>query len=245
MSLTAILLDMDGVLVDVSGSYRRVIAETFAHFAGRPLFEGAIQAKKDEGGFNNDWVLTDALLRDVGLDVPFGEVVSEFERRYRGQEYDGLIREEAPAITTETLRQLSAMAPLALVTGRVEADAHWTLRHFGWEALIPVVVGMETQDGREKPHPFGLLHALDLLGASPEYAAMAGDTVDDMRAAVAAGVVPVGVVPPGHDARDHARVLVGAGARAATSRADDLPLLLRTLLSSSENTQSALPSRRA
>ena len=227
--MEAILLDMDGVLVDVRQSYREAIAQTFAHFAGRPPEAGAVQAKKDEGGFNNDWVLTHSLLQDVDLDVPFDDVVEEFERRYRGHAYDGLIRKETPAISTDTLRALAAMAPLALVTGRVEADAHWTLRHFGWDALIPLVVGMETQDGREKPDPFALTYALDRLGATPEGAVMAGDTVDDVRAALAAGVAPVGVVPPGHPVRAHASVLVGAGATAALSRADDLPLLLQTL----------------
>ena len=58
---------------------------------------------------------------------------------------------------------------------RVEADAHWTLRHFGWDAFIPLVVGMETQAGREKPDPFALTYALDQLGAAPEAAVMAGD----------------------------------------------------------------------
>lgn len=229
--MEAILLDMDGVLVDVRQSYRQAIAQTFEHFAGHPLAPGATQAKKDEGGFNNDWVLTHTLLLDAGRNVPFDDVVAEFEKRYRGDDYDGLIREEVPAISTRTLRRLADLAPLALVTGRVEADAHWTLDHFGWAELIPLVVGMETQAGREKPDPFALTYALDRLGASPEEAVMAGDTVDDVRAAVAAGVRPVGVVPPGHDVRAHAGVLVGAGAVAALSRADDLPLLLSVLLS--------------
>ena len=227
--MDAILLDMDGVLVDVSQSYRRAIAQTFAHFARRELGAGATQAKKDEGGFNNDWVLTHSLLTDAGVDVPFDDVVAEFEKRYRGDDYDGLIREETPAIATETLRQLAALAPLALVTGRVEADAHWTLRHFGWDALIPVVVGMETQDGREKPDPFPVLHALELLGAQPETAVMAGDTVDDIRAARAAGVRSIGVVPPGHEVRADLRVLMNAGTDVVVSRADDLPLVLTSL----------------
>ncbi|MEL6615493.1 MAG: hypothetical protein AAFQ43_07135, partial [Bacteroidota bacterium] len=88
--LKAILLDMDGVLVDVSGSYRRVIAETFEHFAGRPLAEGATQAKKDEGGYNNDWVLTHALLIEAGVDVQYDDVVAVFEDLYRGDDYSGL-----------------------------------------------------------------------------------------------------------------------------------------------------------
>ncbi len=226
--MEAVLLDMDGVLVDVSGSYRRAIAETFAHFAGTPLAAGATQAKKDQGGFNNDWVLTHSLLEDAGHDVPYDDVVQQFEQRYRGTDYDGLIREETPAITTATLETLASGAKLALVTGRVEADAHWTLEHFGWAHLIPLVIGMETQGERGKPDPFAVTLALDALGVAPEAAAMAGDTVDDIRAARAAGVRAIGVVPPGHDVRTHASVLLGAGADVTVSRADDLPLVLST-----------------
>ena len=229
--MKALLLDMDGVLVDVSGSYRRAIAETFEHMAGTPLASGAVQAKKDRGGFNNDWVLTHTLLAEAGVDVPYEDVVAEFERRYRGDDYDGLIREETPAISTATLEALASGAKLGLVTGRVEADAHWTLAHFGWASLIPVVVGMETQGERGKPDPYALHLALDALGVAPEDAAMAGDTVDDIRAACAAGVMPIGVVPPGHEVRAHASVLLGAGAVATVSRADDLPLLLAALSS--------------
>ncbi|OZC01855.1 HAD-IA family hydrolase [Rubricoccus marinus] len=227
--MDAVLLDMDGVLVDVSGSYRRAIAETYEHFAGTPLAAGATQAKKDQGGFNNDWVLTHSLLTDAGIGTPYPEVVDEFERRYRGDDYSGLIREETPAITTETLERLASGAKLALVTGRVEADAHWTLQHFGWAHLIPLVIGMETQGDRGKPDPFAVTLALERLGVAPEAAVMAGDTVDDIRAARAAGVRAIGVVPPGHETRAHSSVLLSAGAEVAVSRADDLPLVISVM----------------
>ena len=48
--LKAVLLDMDGVLVDVRGSYRRAITETVAHFAGEGPTPAQIQAKKTPAG---------------------------------------------------------------------------------------------------------------------------------------------------------------------------------------------------
>jgi HAD superfamily phosphatase len=135
-------------------------------------------------------------------------------------------------VRTETLERLAARGPLALVTGRQEAEARFTLRRFGWEGLFPVVVAMEQQAGREKPDPYPLALALAALaegdGASLDPAATvyAGDTVDDVRAARAAGVVPIGIVPPYLDAERHRRTLLDAGAsphrsrgRAATIRA--------------------------
>ena len=226
MSLQAILLDMDGVLVDVSGSFRRAIAETVEHFSGAPPAPGAVQAKKDQGGFNNDWVLSHTLVREAGVDAPFEAVKEHFRGLYRGRDYDGLIATEPPSVQTSTLAALADLAPLALVTGRPEADAAWTLRHNGWDRLVPVVVGMDQQGERGKPDPYGLVLALDALGAAPEHAVFAGDTVDDMRAAVAAGCDGIGIVPPGHDVEAHRRTLLDAGAVAVLSSPDDLPAFL-------------------
>lgn len=227
--IETVLLDMDGVLVDVRGSYERATNETVAALAGAPPPPGRVQALKDGGGFNNDWTLSHALIREAGADVPYETVVETFQALYRGDDFDGFIATEPALIRTETLADLAAHVRLALVTGRPEADAEWTLRRFGWDAYISVVVGMDEQAGREKPHPFGVLRALERLGARAETALLAGDTVDDVRAAVAAGVVPVGVVPPGLDLDGHRRTLMSAGARVVLSTPDTLPALVAAL----------------
>ena len=222
----ALLLDMDGVLVDVRGSYRRAIAETVAHFTGTPPTPEAIQAKKDLGGFNNDWVLSEALVREAGGDAPFEAIKAHFIEVYQGEDFDGLIATEPAAIRTATLEDLAETYALGLVTGRPEADAQWTLDRFGWGALVPVVVGMGRQAGREKPDPYGLELALADLGVDATDAAFAGDTVDDMRAAVAAGCLGIGVIPPGHELGPHGRTLMRAGAHVVVSTPDALPALL-------------------
>ena len=225
----ALLLDMDGVLVDVSGSFRRAIAETVAHFTGAEPAPGAIQAKKDQGGFNNDWVLSHTLIREAGLDTPFEAVKAHFQSIYTGEEYDGLITTEPPFIQTSTVEALAERVGLALVTGRPEADAEWTLQRHGWDRLIPIVIGMGRQGDRGKPDPYGLHLALEALGVAPEAALFAGDTVDDMRAALAAGCVGVGVVPPGHPFASHSQTLRDAGASTVLATPDHLPALLDAL----------------
>ena len=220
---------MDGVLVDVRGSFRRAIAETVRHFSGSEPAPGAVQAKKDAGGFNNDWVLSQSLLRDMGHDVAFDDVVDVFRGIYLGRGHDGLIATEPAAIRTETLEVLAERYRLALVTGRPDADAQWTLDRFGWTDLVPVVVGMDRQSGKEKPDPFGLALALEELGVEAQDAVFAGDTVDDVAAAVAVGCTPVGVVPPGHDLDAHGRTLMRAGAGVVVSTPDALPPLLAVL----------------
>jgi HAD superfamily phosphatase len=74
MNADAVVLDIDGVLVDVANSYRRAIVESVDRVYGRTIDDAAIQAFKDAGGFNNDWELTYAaalfvLARDAGYDA--------------------------------------------------------------------------------------------------------------------------------------------------------------------------------
>ncbi|WP_129114453.1 TIGR01548 family HAD-type hydrolase [Halegenticoccus tardaugens] len=56
----AVVLDVDGVLVDVADSYRRAIVESVERLHGETIDRGDVQSFKDAGGFNNDWELTDA-----------------------------------------------------------------------------------------------------------------------------------------------------------------------------------------
>lgn len=58
LSVDAVVLDVDGVLVDVADSYRRAIVESIATVYGETIPREAIQQFKDAGGFNDDWELT-------------------------------------------------------------------------------------------------------------------------------------------------------------------------------------------
>jgi HAD superfamily phosphatase len=60
MDVDAVVLDVDGVLVDVADSYRRAIVETLEEIYDETIDRADVQLFKDAGGFNNDWELTDA-----------------------------------------------------------------------------------------------------------------------------------------------------------------------------------------
>ncbi len=73
MNVDAVVLDVDGVLVDVADSYRRAIVESVDRVYGDTIPKAAVQAFKNAGGFNNDWELTYAaalvvLARREGMD---------------------------------------------------------------------------------------------------------------------------------------------------------------------------------
>jgi len=74
MDVDAVVLDIDGVLVDVADSYRRAIVESVDRVYGQTVDDAAVQQFKNAGGFNNDWELTYAaalfvLARDAGYDA--------------------------------------------------------------------------------------------------------------------------------------------------------------------------------
>lgn len=76
MRVDGVILDVDGVLVDVSSSYRRAIVETVEFLYDESISRSAVQLFKNAGGFNNDWELTDAVAlfvlarqQGVALDV--------------------------------------------------------------------------------------------------------------------------------------------------------------------------------
>ncbi len=195
MDPQALLFDMDGVLVDVSLSYRRAIVQTAASF-GVTVSPEDIATAKRSGDANNDWILTTRLIRRAEVDVSLEEVTAAFEERYQGS----LWRAETPLVSREVLQRLAGRLPLAVVTGRPRKDALRFLEWAGLTDLFAAVITME--DAPAKPDPAPVLLALRRLGVSRAW--MVGDTVDDLRAARGAGVVPIGF---GDDLPEAARVI--------------------------------------
>ena len=61
MDADAVVLDIDGVLIDVSQSYRRAIVDTVDRCYNQTIKRTDIQEFKNAGGFNNDWDVTNAV----------------------------------------------------------------------------------------------------------------------------------------------------------------------------------------
>ncbi|MFM2160804.1 MAG: hypothetical protein RLZZ383_316 [Pseudomonadota bacterium] len=218
----AILFDMDGVLADVSRSYRSAIVATAAHHGVR-LTNDDIRAAKAAGGANNDWVLTQRLMAQAGTNVDLAQVTETFERLYQGTpETPGLKETERLLLDPTVLAALQKDRRLAIVTGRPRKDAYDFLDRNRLTGYFEAVVCME--DGPCKPDPFPVQEAMRCLGVTRAW--MIGDTVDDIRAARAAGVVPIGVVPPGEDASHSEPTLLRAGAAVVLHATSFLPDLL-------------------
>lgn len=207
LSPRALLLDIDGVIADVGASYREAICQTAGSF-GVQVTRADISAAKAEGNANNDWVLTKRLLEQAGIRTTLAEVTKRFESLYQGSAASPGLRENERLIPDRALLQrLAAKLPLAAVTGRPRADFERLLDRFDLRSIFSASVCME--DATAKPDPAPVLLALSRLGVSNAW--MVGDTPDDILAARAAGVVPLGVLAPGDANPRTAAALESAG----------------------------------
>jgi len=208
MTPEAIIFDLDGVVADVSRSQIVAIVETTRSF-GVEVDASDIEAVKAAGNSNDDWVLTRLLLGQRGIDVPIEVVTERFEILYQGGDGGpGLKLEERPLVDLETWKRWADARPLAVVTGRPRADAEEFLDRFELSDAISALVTRD--DAPLKPDPAPVRLALERLGVTRAW--MLGDTPDDLNAARAAGVVPIGVIAPGDDPA-RARDRLGRAAR--------------------------------
>ncbi|AGN02730.1 HAD superfamily hydrolase [Salinarchaeum sp. Harcht-Bsk1] len=196
MQVDAIVLDVDGVLVDVADSYRRAVVETVTHLEGTRFERDVIQPFKDAGGFNNDWELTDALLlyaiaQDAGYDVEveaFTDAIAE-----AGGGLDG-----ARAVLRDALGEESATDVESQWDPDAVRDA-FQLRYLGAELYReiegeeperelrgyihdePVLIEPETIEWLEERFPIGVLTGRPAAEADIALDRVGLDVPDDHR----------------------------------------------------------------
>jgi HAD superfamily phosphatase len=193
MAEALIVFDMDGVLVDVTDSFREAVIRTVAHFAGAAITHAQIQDYKNQGGYNDDWKLSHDVIRKHGVDVEFQAVVDYFQHVFRGNGADGLILRERWIPRNGLLERLDRRFDFALFTGRLRREAEFTLNRFAPALRFDPLIGMEDVTAL-KPAPEGLLKIA--AGAPGRKIWYIGDTVDDARCARAAGVPFIGIAAP-------------------------------------------------
>lgn len=84
----------------------------------------------------------------------------------------------------------AAAVPMAIVTKSPDMVPKAVIEKFAWP--IKIVVGYHDVIGRAKPHPDGLLLALERAGVRPKDALHVGDKPEDTEASDAAGTLSIG-----------------------------------------------------
>ena len=192
MKIAGVLFDMDGVLVDVSASYRLAIKKTAEYYLEKRVSFKEIQSYKAKSGYNNDWDLTEAIMLSRGLKAPKNEIIKTFQSFYLGRNFGGLINNENWLMDIDTIEQLSKDYKLGIVTGRPRKETGYTLKKFGTGEYFDAVITMDDVQGKEKPDPHGINLALKKLDI--QQAVYVGDNIDDVKAAVSAGIIPIGII---------------------------------------------------
>jgi HAD superfamily hydrolase (TIGR01509 family) len=197
-----VVFGCDGVLVDSEAILARV-SETILAGAGIEMHAEEIAA------------------RFAGL--PFRELLLAAERE-SGRPVTASMIERADRLAGERLRSVRATdgalrAAAALPRRAIASNASrqrlaTMLKAAGLEELFSGRAWSveDTEGGRPKPSPDVFLHAAERMRADPERCFVIEDTAHGIRAAVAAGMRPIGYTGGSHSFPGHADVLTEAGA---------------------------------
>ncbi|MCP9775209.1 TIGR01548 family HAD-type hydrolase [Cyanobium sp. WAJ14-Wanaka] len=187
-----VLFDIDGVIRDVAGSYRRAIVETVQHYCQQRPEPAAIDSLKGEGCWNNDWEASLELLRRLGhTPLPdLGSLVEVFGGFYFGGDpegdpslWQGFIGSEPLLVQPSFFAELSALGVAwGFVSGAEPPSCRYVLEtRLG--LVKPPLIAMG--DAPDKPDPTGLLHLAAALAGKPlgpgaPAVVYLGDTVADV-----------------------------------------------------------------
>ena len=215
-----ILFDIDGVIRDVSKSYRKAIQETVNFFSGwRPSIDD-IDFIKNEGCWNNDWDLSLEMINrhlqnnDLSISPPTRKILIErFENFYFGgnpnldsSEWSGFIKNETLLVKQTLFDELTQLRiGWGFLSGAELPSAKFVLEHrLGLSAPPLIAMG----EAPEKPDPTGFISLSSRLskislGLSNAPIAYIGDTVADVKTVINARIkipdqkfISLAIAPP-------------------------------------------------
>jgi HAD superfamily hydrolase (TIGR01548 family) len=222
---SVIIFDVDGVLVNVAGSFHRTTLETVKFFTGKKVTRAQLNQWKNRPGFNDDWKLSTAWVQSLGGKHEYDEVKAKFVDLYWGIKGAGYVNDEKWLLPRAVLRRLAKRSQLAIFTGRTKREMDYTLARIPLGEFFSHVITVEDVE-RPKPDPGGLLKIL--AGRDPGTAVYVGDNVDDANAAKSAHVPFVGILHRGgKDRLQRATILKELGALAILQDIKDLEAWLR------------------
>ncbi|NEQ35159.1 MAG: TIGR01548 family HAD-type hydrolase [Okeania sp. SIO3I5] len=251
MNKAILVFDIDGVIRDVGGSYRRAIADTVEHCTSSAFCPtlADIDQLKSEGVWNNDWEASRELVyryfegqgqkRD-DVDLDYQKLVAFFQSCYRGVDennWNGYICSEPLLVSSSYFEQLTAAGlSWGFFSGAMGPEIAYVLEG-KLRLSSPVVVAMEDAPG--KPDPTGLFVVVEQLEKQHGLAEnlpviYAGDTVGDMytvenarnqmpsRTWVGVGVLPPHVQESEERQYAYAAKLLEAGAKVVLNNIEEL-----------------------
>ena len=215
-----ILFDIDGVIRDVSKSYRLAIKKTVYSYCKWEPSSLDIDNLKNEGIWNNDWDLSLELIKRFNKDKNLStltpareDIIKKFEKLYFGcapeadyRNWSGFILNEKILVNKEFFTTLTNNQILwGFVSGAEVPSAKFVLEN-KLNLKNPPLIAMG--DAPDKPNPEGFIYLAEKLfnhklGAKCQPVAYVGDTIADINTVInARQVIPeqvfisIGIAPP-------------------------------------------------
>ena len=193
--VNAVVFDLDGTLIHT--------APDLAHAVNR-MREDLGMSKLPEGDVMN-WIGNGVtrLVKRAITETWDGEPDADLFERGHGlfhQHYlDGVCEHSEPyPDVCEALIELKAMGfRLACVTNKSQAFTEPLLKELKLDGFFESIISGDSLP-KKKPDPLPLQHICDLFGIAPRHAVLVGDSVNDVKAAKAAGM-PVICVSYGYN----------------------------------------------
>jgi phosphoglycolate phosphatase len=208
----AVLLDLDGTMVDTLGDFvevlNRMLADLPAPFVRAQVGASEVERMVGKGSehlirmvlakVQSDQGATETLASDsvtADLNALYPVAWQRYQHHYEA--INGQFARVYPGVL-QGLQQLRAGGKrLACLTNKPTAFARALLRVKGLHDFFSVVYGGDAFE-RRKPDPMPLLKACEALGTQPHRTLMVGDSSNDAQAARAAGC-PVWLVRYGYN----------------------------------------------
>ncbi|MCB5180396.1 HAD family hydrolase [Streptomyces antimicrobicus] len=200
-ALQAVLLDMDGTLVDTEGFWWEAEVSVFGELGHR--LEESWRDVVVGGPMSRS---ARFLIEATGAAISVGELSVLLNERFEARIADQVpLMPGAERLLTELARH---NVPTALVSASHRRVIDKVLASLGPERFMLTVAGDEVP--RTKPHPDPYLLAAKALGAHPSRCAVVEDTATGVAAAEAAGCRVVAVPSVGLIAPAPGRTVVGS-----------------------------------
>lgn len=198
MKYDAVILDLDGTLLNTLPDITRVVNGVIADIGMAPVSRERIRSLVGSG--------VEALLEGLGVPEQWNAPLSE-EISSRYARMNDPMSEVFPGVTRMLEVLFQGGAPVCVLSNKTTAGVKKALDHHFPE--YPFTAFRGSAPGRPaKPSPDVLLEILGEAGVKPEEAVMAGDGETDVRVAAAAGTAHIACLW-GYRSRE---VLAGEGA---------------------------------
>ena len=192
-----ILFDIDGIVRDVTNSYRLAIKKTVLKFTGFEPSINLIDNLKSEGIWNNDWDLTHELIvrhklkKNNTIKVPNKQlIIDEFNSFYFGGDLDGdfnnwkgFIKNEELLVNKEFFNSISKLQfKWGFFSGAERPSANYVLLE-RLKLNNPRLIAMG--EAPDKPNPKGFIELIEKLSKESIQSInlpmiYVGDTVSDI-----------------------------------------------------------------